>query len=1240
MAIKRYLAVMTGMVLLGAAPAGGEDTVPQAQAVLLPPDRFTTLPQDLITPHVAFAKPLKSGPVKALFLVPHFLGRDVVELWQRFDLEYNAFVLLGDVRSSTPYETDSYVRNAFRGLSKEELEKDLLKKLDANPEVIVLVDADLTKAPLAAQEKVLALVKNGTGLVMTYRGIPSSGSPFLAKEDPAGRERIASGAPWSGLPELFPGEGVYVLELPAKVITTYTCGQGRVAAIRFRSELLPNSYLPGEDGLAPCPYELGYSREWDDRYGRYLSLAAKAILWTSGRRQQWTLSLPPDGTRMPRSVLPKADGFEIKVTGSEPGRANLLVEIRDPLGEVELTNRMAIEIKDKEAVAVLTQAVPKLKAGLHYLDARLLVEEKTVDWGSLAFRVTAPEEIVAIKLDEESVERGGELRGRIFFSGTLGDESMKLRVRVIDTNGRIYAETHQKPLLGNTVVPISSFRLDDPSTIASHVEVEIARGEEVVARAATVAYVPKRNMEALDADEFPHLIWGPSMTGLAAGMIETRQLRKAGFNIGLGDAHPVKFRNMALWDIVPAPHGYRFMVYADEKGGVRLPWSAPFLHDTRFEITDGSLANPEIKDNVWEWVRYCLADAKRYGPFFYNISDECFYRGDFGFSPWGMKAYQKYLAARYGSLDRLNTEWKANYTSFQEVPRLTPGQADAQQNMPAKIDHRSAMEMEWREMFAFLAEKIRQYDPRAKVGTEASETHDLEAMLSGVDYWTFYSYGADRNDVLGRCVRKSRGFAGAWSGAYSEFQTGRWAATRLWEQLFQGFLELGYYFSGSTGSMGNLMADLSYTDFFKTQLPDFELIHGGIGQLLRTCQVKPSGVGIHWSQASRLGFDVPFESGAPLDPLKAVDGALISILKKQHIINWDYITGRQLENKPELALRERVIFLPISQCLSDGEVSTLKKFVEQGGLLVGDGFVGTRSIFGRELGKGQLDEVFGVQMKAPAEAREVQGIKTTFTWKGKTLPLESVSNNVNASITAAGSNGKTLAEAAGVPLVVVNRYGKGDAVLLNFNPARCNQEALSGMVMGLLNSVDVSAPVRFLPEPGPAERYGLLEKGELTLLGVVMDYHPGKWNGGKVILPQARHIYDVKAGQYLGNLREIEVKGQADMQSAALFALQSEKIKSVSLTAPEIIERDKPVTIACAVSADGRFSCAGRVVRIELRGPDGQSRTHYRRMAYLKEYGRGKLTVEFALNDPTGDWEVMARDIASGLSTTAKFVLK
>ena len=76
------------------------------------------------------------------------------------------------------------------------------------------------------------------------------------------------------------------------------------------------------------------------------------------------------------------------------------------------------------------------------------------------------------------------------------------------------------------------------------------------------------------------------------------------------------------------------------------------------------------------------------------------------------------------------------------------------------------------------------------------------------------------------------------------------------------------------------------------------------------------------------------------------------------------------------------------------------------------------------------------------------------------------------------------------------------------------------------------------------------------------------------------------------------------------------------------------------MSVDGKFSCEGRVVRIELQGPDGQSRTHYRRMAYLKENGRGQVAVEFALNDPTGDWEVKARDIASGLTTTAKFVLK
>jgi len=1222
--------------------AGGEGPVPEVKSALLPPERLTALPHDLITPHVAFAKPLRGGPVKALFLVPQLLARDVVELWQRFDLEYDAFILLGFIYGTTPYEPNSYEKRHFSGLSKEEIEEDLLKKLDGNPQVIVLVDVDLTKTPRAAREKILNLVKGGVGLVMTYRAI-QPGSPFFEKEDPSGREFISAGVPWAGLPELFPGEEVSASELPSKAIATYTYGKGRVVAVRFRSEPIPVVGGIAEDGLTPFLYHLSYSREWDDRYGRYLSLVAKAVLWASGREQQWKLSMPGDGSRFERKYLPKEEAFNLQVTSSEPGMGNLLIEIRDPLGDVELTNTVPVEVKEAGGIMTVTQAIPELKTGLHYLDARLLVDGKTADWGSIAFNVTAPEEISSVDLDRESVERGEELNGRVTLAGSPG-EPAELRVRAIDANGRVYAQTRQEIHAGSKSVRFT-ICLDDPSTIASYIEAEVARGEEVLSQKAAIVFVPKRNMEALDADEFPHVLWGPWMTTLGPGMVEARQLRRAGFNINLlmpVATNVMNIRNVALWDFTPVIYAIHLVIPgADARGWPKLQAWYPA------EIKDGSFANPEVKEYVWQSLKGRLGDVKNYGPFFYSLGDEDCYRGEFGFSPWGMKAYQKYLASQYGSIERLNREWGANYKSFEEVPRLKPEEAKAKRHVPAMIAHRDAKEMVWREMFAFLRQKIRdEYDPKALVGAEGSETHDLEAIVSALDVWAPYSNLT--SDVLGRCVAKPGSITGHWYGSYLELQSSRAAAAPLWYQLFRGFASAGFYYIGGPSGDGNLMADLSYTDFFKTQLPDLELIHAGIGQLLRTCKVKPSGVAIHWSQASRLGLEAADEFGTP----SGADGALMGILEKEGIINWDYITGRQLEKKPELAMRERVIFLPVSQCLSEGEVATLKQFVKQGGLLIGIGPVGSRSAFGRELEEGQLDEVFGVRMKAPARAQEVRNLKMSFKWRGRNLPLKSDSNRINQSITVTATGARTLAEVSGVPLAVANRYGEGTALLLNLNLALCDREALSEMILGLLESAGVTAPVRFEPEPGPEGRYGVLEKGDLTLIGVITDPRlpgeaetigfdrPGRWKGGKVILPKAMHVYDVKAGKYLGRLKEIEVKGNEDVQGAALFALQRERIKEVVLNVPKEVERDEPVKISCEVTAEGTLSCEGRVVRIELRGPDGQLRTHYRRMAYLKEGGRGEVTVEFALNDPTGDWTVIATDIASGTVTDAKLTLK
>ena len=142
-----------------------------------------------------------------------------------------------------------------------------------------------------------------------------------------------------------------------------------------------------------------------------------------------------------------------------------------------------------------------------------------------------------------------------------------------------------------------------------------------------------------------------------------------------------------------------------------------------------------------------------------------------------------------------------------------------------------------------------------------------------------------------------------------------------------------------------------------------------------------------------------------------------------------------------------------------------------------------------------------------------------------------------------------------------------------------------------------------------------------------------------MILAEPMHVYDVKAGKYLGKVKEIEISGRSDMQSAELFALQKERIKDVVLVMDKAVERGKAISIACQVRAEGALSCEGRVVRIELRGPDGKQRSWYRRMAYLNKEGCGNVTVKLALNDPPGSWETDATDIASGIATQTGFVL-
>ncbi|MFA7373749.1 MAG: hypothetical protein WC074_09380, partial [bacterium] len=65
--------------------------------------------EEVVTPHIPWAKPLKGKKVKALFIVPRWGSREVVELSQRMSLQYDVVMLAGLGKISGLKDSSEYL---------------------------------------------------------------------------------------------------------------------------------------------------------------------------------------------------------------------------------------------------------------------------------------------------------------------------------------------------------------------------------------------------------------------------------------------------------------------------------------------------------------------------------------------------------------------------------------------------------------------------------------------------------------------------------------------------------------------------------------------------------------------------------------------------------------------------------------------------------------------------------------------------------------------------------------------------------------------------------------------------------------------------------------------------------------------------------------------------------------------------------------------------------------------------
>lgn len=1178
-------------------------------------NRLTT---ELVTPHLNFARPSAAGPVKAFFVVAIQASggtRDVIEMVQRFDIDFSNFNM--HVPTTFAWKDLNHY-GAFQDVSLPEKTAEFLATLDEDPDVIVLGSIPFSTLPGNVQQRVLDRVRNGMGLVLiSPRNYPDdlAGDPV-----PGAREQILTGVPLAGLPEYFPASEKTLEEKASSAVNAYAYGDGRVVVIQWTPELLPAG---DGGGVAPAPAgkpwtgsELRYdytsphrplqwprwTRQYEHRYNYHLSLAAKAIDWAAKRdlRAQWS-ELPADGAEIRRDKLPDHD-VPIGIDWSGPANqaATLTATVRDPLGEEALATSQFLVLAPGSNETTI--ALPRLKHGLHYLDLQLSTTDGVENWATVSFSVEGPEKIVQLTTREEYISRGDTVSGAVTLAGRLTKPS-QLVIRARDTYGRVYNKTVKRVPAGKQKAAFS-INLDRPNSYGTFIEALLLRDGEEISFADRTVYVPKPHF-----DGFLSTIWC-SVWYEGIGQVLMRQARKAGFNSVYDRADSFgDYENAALADMIPTIYASRVAITPDERGYAKGFWGHGRL-------------DPEFRRYVDEIVLNEVKSIMRLEPPYYSLGDENYFGYGFGFSPHGLQAYRQYLEERYGDIARLNEAYGSSHASFEEVPRYKQADAIAEGHLPALIDTRLGTDDDYAGYHHDLGRYIRELDPDARVGAEGSLPGDIERMVGGTEYWAPYSASEGQNVLKRSLITRDQLTAHWWGGV----ESGARDTTVLWEWLMRDFANFNQWFCALHVDGALFNADYSYRPFFKKLLPDILEIMSGTALLLRDAEpLGEEDIVLHYSRESEHAALMIYEPAGRKQAEQAVLDALATLGRDFRYVSSTTIAAGKLEEPAG-----KILFLPSTHTLSQEAADGIEAFVRNGGTVVAD-FLPALDEFGRRLPEGRLDTLFGATCAGKRSTVAVTDLSISAELDGQTLTLNCPETMVEGALQVTAA--EFLAVHDEIPLLAVNRRGSGKTVLLNFDLSRCGGIEAIHFVDALLNSAG-SRP-EFVLNGSESSRVFASHRGGLTLLGVILPrLDPMDPNQeATVIWEEPMHVYDVRAGRYLGHRNEIAVTVSGTQRREHLFALQQHPLTALTLKGPETIDSGESLELELRLDFGRRPASIDRVLRIDVTDPLGQTVEHYR--DFLRVQGaKANASVPFAFNDPPGAWTITATDVATGVRAT------
>ncbi|MGH9450497.1 MAG: beta-galactosidase trimerization domain-containing protein [Terriglobia bacterium] len=449
----------------------------------------------------------------------------------------------------------------------------------------------------------------------------------------------------------------------------------------------------------------------------------------------------------------------------------------------------------------------------------------------------------------------------------------------------------------------------------------------------------------------------------------------------------------------------------------------------------------------------------------------------------------------------------------------------------------------------------------------------------------------------------------------------------------------------------------------------FNELHNGIAKLFINCRRLHDGIAIHYSQASMqvhwLLDNVRFarewmahSGGYHSSHFTGVRNAWTKVIEDLGL-QYEFAGRGQIEDGKLGSGEYRVFIMPQSLAVSSREAEQIREFVRNGGLLIADYRAASMNEHGKDLGRGQLDDVFGItRVKGQSKANGATGVadEQSIHLRGKTLSLLAGDERVGIS------TGKALAESGNVPLVIVNDFGRGKAAFLNVEISRYPYERLQSgsspslpeIIEQVVGLAQIEPQVRVLDSGGkrlPGTEIVRFANGACEHVAIFRNpqFSDGGWGDFPTLtapgwagvidnsyLEQAAPVtvawrgamqtYDIRGGKDLGQTNKCEAV--LDAWSPLVFTRAPQPAPKFVIEAPAQVQAGTPLRVTLKGNAtvpEGAF----RIFRLELVTPDGRPYELYARNVLAKSIPHTE-TIPLAHNDPPGHWLVKARDVMTG----------